>query len=67
MVFITQTELLSVEQAAKALGLRPSTIRSWVLQRKIEYLKIGSRVFISQSVLRDLLAASVVPVLVDTK
>jgi excisionase family DNA binding protein len=53
--------LLTIEETAKELRLKASTIRSWILGRKIEFLKLGSRVFISRSVLCDLLAASVVP------
>jgi excisionase family DNA binding protein len=35
--------LLNVEQAAEFLGLKPSTIRSWIVRRRISYVKLGDR------------------------
>jgi hypothetical protein len=32
--------LLTIEEASKRLGLKPSTLRFWVWQRKIECVKI---------------------------
>jgi len=40
------TELLTVPEAAEVLRLRPSTLRSWVLKRRIPFVKLGSRVFV---------------------
>jgi excisionase family DNA binding protein len=37
------TKLLTVKQAGEALGLKPSTMRAWVLRRKIGYVRVGSR------------------------
>lgn len=54
-------ELLTVNEAAAILRLRPSTVRAWVLRRKIPYVKLGARVFIKRSDLESLLTASVVP------
>ena len=36
-------QLLSVVEAAEALGLKTATIRAWVLRRKIAYVRVGSR------------------------
>ena len=33
--------VLTVEQAANRLGVKPLTVRSWILSRRIAYVKIG--------------------------
>ena len=35
------TELLTVPETAALLRLKPSTIRAWVSQRRISFVKIG--------------------------
>lgn len=35
--------LLTVDQAADRLGLKPSTIRAWILRRKIGFTKVGAK------------------------
>jgi excisionase family DNA binding protein len=37
------TVMLRVEQAAERLGIQPATIRSWILSRRIGYVRIGRR------------------------
>ncbi len=32
---------LTAEQAATYIGVRPSTIRAWVLARRIPFVKVG--------------------------
>jgi excisionase family DNA binding protein len=36
-------ELLTVDQAAIALTLKPKTIRAWIAARRIGYIRIGER------------------------
>jgi len=36
--------LLNVREASAALGLSPWTIRAWISQRRIPYLKLGKAV-----------------------
>ena len=36
-------ELLTIQEAAHRLGLKPKTIRRWVCLRKIEFIKAGER------------------------
>ena len=36
-------KLLRVAEAATRLGLQPSTIRSWVLRRKVTVVRVGGR------------------------
>jgi excisionase family DNA binding protein len=47
---------LTVEQAASMLGLRASTIRRWILQRRIGYCKLGRAVRIPAEVVEKLIA-----------
>jgi excisionase family DNA binding protein len=54
--------LLSVREAASFLRLQPSTIRAWVLNRKIRFIKLGGkRIFFQQSDLEALIERSTVP------
>ena len=36
-------KLLTVKEAAEQLGLKPCTIRKWVLQRELSYVRVGKR------------------------
>lgn len=36
-------KMLTVEQAAQAMGLSPRTVRSWIYQRRIGFSKVGGR------------------------
>jgi len=42
-VFLGERRLLSVEEAAKYLGVQKSTIYAWAWRRKIPSVKIGRR------------------------
>lgn len=53
--------LLTLPEAVPMLRVKVSTLRSWVLHRKIPYVKLGGRVFLRRSDLEALIAASVVP------
>lgn len=49
----TRFKLLTVEQTAQRLGVKPATIRSWILRReKIEVVKVGRLVRIKESSIR---------------
>jgi len=54
-------EVLTVSQVADLLGLKESTVRAWILRRKISYLKIHRSVRVERSVVEQLLEASRVP------
>jgi excisionase family DNA binding protein len=45
--------LLSVKEAAYLLGISVKTIRDWVQNRKIAYVKAGTRVMIHPETIRD--------------
>jgi excisionase family DNA binding protein len=55
------TDLFSVNEAAVFLHLRPSTLRSWILHRRISYLKLGRKVFLRKLDLQKVLDESLVP------
>ncbi len=62
MARITQPgDLLRVPQVAAITGLKESTIRSWILQRRIRFVKLsGGAVRIRRRDLEELIETSVV-------
>jgi excisionase family DNA binding protein len=56
------SELLRVEQAADFLNVKPSTIRAWLLKRRLPKVKVGDRcVRIPRQALEELIAENTVP------
>jgi excisionase family DNA binding protein len=55
------TDLFSVNEAAVFLHLRPSTVRSWILNRRIAYLKLGGKVFLRKLDLQKVLDEALIP------
>jgi excisionase family DNA binding protein len=55
------SDLLTVPETAAMLRLRPSTIRAWVCQRRIPFVKLGRLVRIKRSDAEAMIAMSVVP------
>ena len=53
--------MLTVPEAAKRLGLKESTLRFWIWQRRIEYVKVGRAVRISERAIAELIARGTVP------
>lgn len=58
---MADTGLLTLVEASGLLRLKVSTLRSWVLKRRIPYVKFSGRVFFKRSDLEKLIADSVVP------
>jgi excisionase family DNA binding protein len=56
-----QFTLLSVPEFAKALGVKPSCIRRWILLRKITVIKIGRLVRIPATELQRLIDSGLRP------
>ena len=52
--------LLNVQEAASYLHISISTLYRWVHQKKIEYVKIGSRVLFSQENLEEFIRINTV-------
>lgn len=55
--------LLSVDQAAAQLGLRPVTVRQWASARRIARVKLGRRVLIPVSEVERVIEANLMPAL----
>jgi excisionase family DNA binding protein len=55
------SDLVNVTEAAEILRLRPSTIRAYVLRRRIPYVKLGRRVLFRRNDLESWIATSLVP------
>jgi excisionase family DNA binding protein len=56
-----QKGMLTVEEAAKELGLKPSTIRAWILRRRITYVKLNRAVRIPRAEVERLIRESTIP------
>lgn len=54
-------ELLTITELADALGIRPSTVRRWVLLRQIAFVKVGRAVRFEPGIVAELIAAGRVP------
>jgi excisionase family DNA binding protein len=55
--------LKSLPQAAEELGVSVRTLRSWIYQRKISYLKIGRCVRISDETIQQIINRGSIPAL----
>jgi excisionase family DNA binding protein len=53
--------LIGVDDASKIVPLKPSTFRSYILNNRIPYYKIGRRVFFDRADLEALIESSAVP------
>ena len=53
--------VLTTKEFAKAVGWAPVTVRSWIAQGRIEYVKLGRSVRIPVSELNRLIVAGTVP------
>ena len=61
----SEAGLMTVRETADFLRLKESTIRDWVLRRKITYIKLGGRVFVRKADAEGLINKSIVPALPD--
>lgn len=55
--------LLSAEVVADRLGLSPGTIRNWVAQGRIEFVKVGNRTRFRESTIARMIADNTFPVI----
>lgn len=57
-----RSRLLAVEEAAERLGVKPATIRSWILRReKIEVVKVGRLVRITEKSIDQFIDNNTIP------
>jgi excisionase family DNA binding protein len=52
---------MAIPIAAEQLGLKPATVRDWIYQRKIPFVKLGRAVRISEDTIRLLIERGTVP------
>jgi excisionase family DNA binding protein len=53
--------LLSVSKTATALGVKEATIRSWILYRRLEVVRIGRRVLVRAETVETRITRGTVP------
>ena len=61
MATASRSDLVSIENAAARLGLRPVTVRQWANRRLIERVKLGRRVLISEREIERLISENTIP------
>jgi excisionase family DNA binding protein len=55
------TQLLTVKQAADALGLKVATIRAWISRRKLPRVNCGRAVRIPEAAITEFIQKNTVP------
>ncbi len=55
------TQLLTVKQAADALGLKPATIRAWLSRRKLPRVNCGRAVRIPAEAVAEFIERNTIP------
>ena len=50
--------LLDVPRAAHLLGISPKTLRDWIQARRIDYVKVGTRVMFRPETIRQFVTAN---------
>lgn len=58
---MVESTLLTIAESATLLRLKPSTLRAWILRRKLPYVKVGRLVRIRRADVEAHIAASLVP------
>lgn len=61
------TQLLTVKQAADALGLKVATIRAWVSRRKLPRVNCGRAVRIPADAIAEFIERNTVPAREDRR
>lgn len=63
-----RSRLLAVDEAAERLGVKPATIRSWILRReKLEIVKVGRLVRITEKSVDRFIDDNTIPPKEDRK
>lgn len=55
--------LMTVEQFAEAVGLRPATVRQWIWLRKVPYVRVGRAIRFKPETAQQIVARGTVPAL----
>lgn len=57
---MTTDALVTVSEAAKRLGLAQSTIRAWIAQRRLTFVRCGTAIRIPLSAIEEFILANTV-------
>jgi excisionase family DNA binding protein len=60
-------DLLTIAEAASLLTLKPSTLRAWILRRRIPFCKVGRLVRIRREDIEAVIASSLVPARIESE
>jgi excisionase family DNA binding protein len=61
------SDLFDVPEGAGFLYLKTATMREWILNGKVPYVKLGRRVFLRRQDLEKLIADNLVPAQTETR
>jgi len=53
--------MLNVNEAAQLLGLKPATLRAWILHRKIDFVRVGRAVRIPAKAVEEFIERNTIP------
>jgi excisionase family DNA binding protein len=56
----TQSDLLTVPEAAQLLRMKPSTMRDWIFKKRVPYVKYSRRVFLRRTDIEALISENIV-------
>ena len=57
------TRMLTLPQAAESLGVSVNTVRAWVYRRKIDFVRIGRCVRVSEATVQKIIDRGTMPAL----
>ena len=58
---VTESGLMNVKETSEFWHVKTSTVRSWILDRRIQYVKLMGRVFVRKVDAEALIQRSIVP------
>ncbi len=58
-----ESRLMSLPKAAEELGVTVNTLRAWVYRRKIDYVKVGRSVRVSEATVQRVIDRGTMPAL----
>ena len=67
MVSQSIAELMTVQEAASALGLKVATIRAWLAQRKLPRVNCGRAVRVPAKAVADFIESNTIPAREDRR
>jgi excisionase family DNA binding protein len=54
-------KLLNVNETSDALGIKPATVRAWLLRRKLPFVKVGRSVRIPADAIAQFIERNTIP------